>query len=126
MVTYDEYFADILNKVLDSHRILSELDDKRGDLNVIRREVARIDALLRAVARRVEESANPRPGHVELAAIARGYVETYSFGHEIDGMAPLYAEDTGRIRGIRLKILESFEECRLTSGIRYIMERDLT
>ncbi len=126
MVTYDEYFADVLGRVLDSFGTLSEMQDRRGDLEAIRREVVKIDALLRAVAKRVGESKNPRAGHVELAAIATRYVETYSFDHEIDSMAALYSEDAGRIRGIRLKILESFEECRLANSIRYIMDRDLT
>ena len=122
MVTYDEYFMDILNQILDSHRRLSELEDKPGDLPTINKEIIRITALLQAIVSRVEGSGSPRPSHRELAAAAKSYVDTYSFEHEIRMMSPLYSEDTNRIHNIRLKILESFTDRKLISRMRHIME----
>ena len=120
-VTYDEYFRDILNQILASHRKISELEDRPGDLAVINKEIIRITALFRAITSRVGGSKNPRPGHVELSTLAEDYVETYSFEHEIRMMAPAYSGDTHRIRNIRLKILESFEERKLVGRIGHIM-----
>lgn len=122
MVTYDEYFGDILNRILESHRTISELEDRPGDLTIINREIARIMALFGTIASRVGTEKNPQPAHEELAEIAGRYVETYSFEHEIRMLGPIYSEDPHRIRNIRYKILESFEERKLVDRIKYIVE----
>ncbi len=122
MVTYDEYFRDVLGRVLDSHQRLSELEDRPGDLPIINKEIARITALFQAIVNRVEDSKSPRASHKELAAAAEDYINTYSFEHEIRMMSPLYSEDANRIHNIRLKILESFVDRRLVNKIRHIME----
>ncbi len=36
MVSFDEYVKGILNQVLDSYQILLELEDKSGDLKIIK------------------------------------------------------------------------------------------
>lgn len=122
MVTYDEYFQDILTQVLDSYDVLAGLDDRPGDLDIIKKEILRIMALFRVVAGKVRESGKPTPSHMELAAIAESYVDTYSFDHEIDMIRSLYADDVNRIRNIRLKILESLDRKKVTSRVKYIIE----
>jgi len=122
MVTYDEYFRDILGQVLDSHSRLSGLEDRPGDLDVINKEIARIMALFQIIVSKVEGSGSPRPGHEELASVAQKYIDTYSFEHEIRRMAPLYSEDASRIRNIRFKILDSFADRKLISRISRIIE----
>lgn len=122
MVTYDEYFRDVLGQILDSRRRLESLQDGPGDLETVRREAARVAALFRSVASRAGESKSPRPAHRELAAVAERYAETYSFEHEIGTIAELYSGDAGRIRNIRLKVLESLEDGGLANRIKYIIE----
>jgi len=122
MVTYDEYFKDILSQVLDSHQRLSGLEDKPGDLDVINKEIVRIMALFRIIVKKVESSSSPRPSYEELASVAEKYIDTYSFEHEIRRMAPLYSEDTSRIHNIRFKILESFADRKLIDKIGRIIE----
>ena len=122
MVTYDEYFKDILNQILNSHQKLSELEDKPGDLDVINKEIIKIMALFQIIVNKVESSKSPRLSHQELATIAEKYIDTYSFEHEIKMMTPLYEEDTNRIHNIRFKILESFEDRKLINKINYIIE----
>ncbi len=122
MVTYDEYFKDILMQIVQSHDLLSELEDKPGDLDTINKEILKIVALFQVIINKVESAKNPHDTHTELASISERYLQTYSFEREIAIMAPLYSQDTGRIHNIRFKILESFEEARLLTKIKYILE----
>jgi len=122
MVTYDEYFKDILKQVLDSHQRLSGLEDKPGDLDVISKEIVKIMALFQIIVSKIEGSNSSRPSHEELASVAEKYIDTYSFEHEIRRMTPLYSEDTNRIHNIRFKILESFADGKLINKINHIIE----
>ena len=122
MVTYDEYFRDVLTQILDSHEVLSNLEDHLGDLEIIHREILKITALFQTIIHRVESSKNPRSTHTELASIAEKYIKTYSFEREIEIMMPLYSQDTNRIHNIRFKILESFDDRKLVSKIKHLME----
>ena len=126
MVTYDQYFTDILTQILNSYDVLSELQDKPGDLKVINKEVLKTAALFQVIVNKVEASKNPRPTHTELAGISNKYLETYSFDREIAIMEPLYSEDTNRIHNIRFKVLESFNDKKLISKIKYILEEELS
>ncbi len=122
MVTFDEYFTGVLGQILDSYRRLSELEDKPGDLEVINREIVKIMALFQVIVSKVGAAGNPRASHKELASIAENYIDTYSFEHEIQMMAPLYSQDTNRIHNIRFKILESFVERKMIERINQIIE----
>lgn len=122
MVTYDEYFCDILNQILGSYDTLTGLKDRPGDLDTIKKEILRIMALFRVISRRVAESKNPSSNYRDLAAVAEGYVETYSFDHEITMIQTIYADDVNRIRNIRLKILESLDRRKIPNRIKYILE----
>jgi len=44
MVSFDEYVKGILKQVLDSYQILLELEDKPGDLKIIKNELLKIMA----------------------------------------------------------------------------------
>ena len=53
----------------------------------------------------------------------RNYLENYSFEQEIETMAPLYQDDMHRVKNMRLKILESFDENKITDDIKEFMDK---
>ena len=122
MITYDEYFKGLLNQILDSHQNLTTLQDKPDDLDTINKEILKIMAVFQAVTNRVRGSKNPRTSHKDLATMAETYINTYSFEHEIRMISTLYSGDINRIRNIRYKILESFEDMKLVDKLKYIAE----
>lgn len=122
MVTYDEYFRDILGHILDSYDTLQALPDRPGDLETINKEILKISALFQAIVNKADGAKSPGRRHDELVLIAQRYLDTYSFDREIAIMAPLYWEDTNRIHNIRAKILESLHDKKLLSKIRWIIE----
>ena len=57
-----------------------------------------------------------------LVLRASHFIENYSFEREMDIMEPLYGEDPGRLRHMRLKILEAFEEKSIPDKLNEIVE----
>ena len=106
MVTYDEYLKGILEQILDSHQVLSELKDKPGDLEVIKREYLKIYGLIQAMINKIESFGKTTDDYVEILKRSNYYLENYDFQREMDIMAPLYSEDSDRLKHLRLKILE--------------------
>ena len=47
MVTYNEYVKKILIQILDSYKILQEINDKPGDLENIKKEMLKINGFLK-------------------------------------------------------------------------------
>ena len=45
----DEYLKGILGQILNSYKILTELDDEDGDLDVIKKELSKIKGLLQVI-----------------------------------------------------------------------------
>ena len=105
---------EMLGMALDAHDALR--DAGREDLDHVRRELARMNGLLGAVLRRggAVQSAEFR----DLLPRIRGYLDGYDFAREIDAMSGLYSGDAGRVRGIRLKILEALGERGLVEDAR--------
>ena len=54
MATYEEYLRGILKQVADSNLLLENLRDKPGDLEIINRELAKINGLFIALANKLE------------------------------------------------------------------------
>ena len=50
-------------------------------------------------------------------------METFDFEREIEIMAQLYSEDSDRLKNMRYKILESFQEKKLNEKINDIIRQ---
>ena len=45
----DEYLKGVLGQILDSYKILAELNDNPNDLDIIKKEIAKIRGLLQVI-----------------------------------------------------------------------------
>ena len=52
MISFDEYIKGVLKQVLDSYQILLELEDKTGDLKIIKNELLKINGFLRVIVKK--------------------------------------------------------------------------
>jgi len=117
-----DYIKGILEKIIDSHKILNELKDKPGDLEIIKREVGKIQGLVQVLANKIEKSENNSDTYFELLSASKSYLKEYSFYNEIDRVSQLYSEDPHRIRNMRLSILTALEETKLIVSIIALLE----
>lgn len=120
MVTYDEYLKNILRQITDSHQTLFELQDRPGDLEIIKLELIKINGLFQVISKKLEENHYP---HIDLSGLkgkVRHFQDSYYFEREIEIMAPLYSEDPNRVKNIRIKILEGLNDKKLMEKIEDI------
>lgn len=109
------YIKSILKQIIDSHKILNELRDKPGDLDIIKKELGKIQGLLNVLVIKIEKSGNYSDSYSELLVASKSYLRDHNFHLEIDRIAQLYSEDSHRIKNIRLSILSAFEKTKLIS-----------
>lgn len=109
------YIKSILRQVIDSYKILNELRDKPGDLDIIKKELGKIQGLVKVLVIKIEKSGNYSDSYSELLVASKSYLKDHNFHTEIDRISQLYSEDSHRIKNIRLTILSSFEKTKLIS-----------
>lgn len=122
MRDFENYLKGILSQVIDSYKILEQLKDKPGDLEIISRELAKITGLLHVIVNKLESNADTSDKYVKLSTAAKFYLENYSFDREIESIAKLYSEDSNRLRNIRHTILDSLQDRKLLEKAQSIME----
>ena len=118
MGTWNEYLKGLLQKIMKSHSVLSELKDNPGDLEIINRELLRITGFFNVVVAKLESENFQSKDISDLKPKLKNYLDTYYFEKEIETMAPLYSDDPNRIKNLRLKILESLEDKKLMDRIQ--------
>ncbi|MDI1495800.1 MAG: hypothetical protein K8823_1108 [Cenarchaeum symbiont of Oopsacas minuta] len=121
MVTIFEYVEGITRDLILSHKTLESLDNKPGDLDIIRREWHRSVGLSVALADRITTSKITNETLVNMAKKCRKFTE-YDFTQEIDMLYGLYSDDPNRLKNIRIKILEAFEESKLVKQMYITLE----
>lgn len=120
MITFDEYIKGVLKQALDSYQILLELEDKTGDLKIIRNELLRINGFLRVIVKKIDSSNIQSDSYVKLSKKSKHYLESYEFEREINTISNLYSTDPNRSKNIRLKIIESLQDKKLVETIENI------
>jgi len=123
MVTYNEYLKNILNQILDSYYILKEVDDKKEDLNNIKKEMLKINGFLKVVLRKIDSDNIPSSNFKIVESKFQHYLDNYYFEKEIETMAPLYSNDLSRVKNMRLKILEALEAKKMMDAISELIEK---
>ena len=123
MVTYIEYLKSILLQVLESYENLKEIQDKPGDLDLIKKESLKINGFFKVISNKVEDTKIPHSDFKPLKLKFKNYLENYYFEQEIETMAPLYQDDLHRVKNMRLKILESFDENKIMTDIKEFMDK---
>ena len=122
MVDFENYLKGVLSQVIDSYKILEDLKDKPGDLEIISRELAKITGLFHVIVKKLESNSDNSDKYMKLSTSAKFYLENYSFDREIETISKLYSEDSNRLRNIRTTILDSLQDKKLIERIESLIE----
>jgi hypothetical protein len=122
LIEFENYLNGVLSQVIDSYKILEQLKDTPGDLEIISKELAKINGLLHVIDKKLESNSDNSDKYVKLSASIKFYLENYSFNREIETMSKLYSEDSNRLRNIRTTILDSLHEKKLLKHIEFFIE----
>lgn len=117
MVTFSKYIEGILQQIFDSHTILQNLKDEPGDLDIIKKELAKITGLLQVLTNKLEANPEESADYQYFLSPSKYYLENYDFFREIDTVSLLYSDDPMRLKGIRLTILDALDEKNLIGHI---------
>jgi hypothetical protein len=124
MVSYDEYLKNVLQQVDDSHTLLQNLRDAPGDLDIIKRELARIIGILRALVNKFEINKQEFSDYQYLLIPVKFFLENHDFFREISTMSLLYSEDPMRLKHLRLTILDALDEKNLIGYMNDILKSE--
>ena len=117
MTSFDDYLRGILEQILESNQILNNLQDKLGDLEIIKKEISKINGLITVVINKLKASDNSSDDFVSLLSAGKYYLENYDFIREIETMSKLYSNDSNRLKNIRYTILDSLQDKKLMEKI---------
>ena len=53
MVTYNEYLKNIFNQILDTYNVLKKIDEKKEDLDIVKKEMLKINGFLKVLLRKI-------------------------------------------------------------------------
>jgi len=119
---FENYLNGLLSQIKDSIKIIEELKDKSGDLEIIKKELAKINGLFQVIVNKLNSIDNSSDKYVELSSAAKFYLENYSFDREIETMSKLYSNDSHRLRNIRYSILKSLTDKKLIEKVDSLMK----
>jgi hypothetical protein len=123
MTSFDDYLRGILEQILESNQILNDLQDKLGDLEIIKKEISKINGLITVVINKLDVSDNSSDDFVSLLSAGKYYLENYDFTREIETMSKLYSNDSNRLKNIRYTILDSLRDKKLMEKIETISRK---
>ncbi|MEK0359575.1 MAG: hypothetical protein QQN53_02240 [Nitrosopumilus sp.] len=123
MVTYNEYLKNILKQILDSYNMLKEIENKKEDLNNVKKEMLKINGFLKVVLKKLDSDKITSSNFRIIKSKFQHYLENYYFEKEIETMAPLYSNDLSRVKNMRLKILEALEDREMMEEIEELIKK---
>ena len=124
MVVVDEYFHDLMKKILNSYDLIKNLEDSKDDFFILDVELTKINGLLRVLLRKSEEFSDKNPEFLKLQKKIKNYFENYYFIGEIEKIKEIYSEDPLRIKHIRNSIVNSLQDDKMIFRI-YEIAKDL-
>ena len=123
MVSYGEHLKKILLQTLESYNFLREIQDNPGDLDVIKKELLKINGFIKVMTNNVDEYKIPLSDFKKLKSKLNHYLENYSFEQEIETMASLYSDDAYRIKNMRFKIIEALEDKKMIQSMEDLVNQ---
>ena len=123
MVSYGEHLKKILSQIVESYYLLKEIQDKPGDLDILKKEMLKINGFLKVVTNNIDEYKIPQSDFKKLKSKCNNYLDNYFFEKEIETMAPLYSNDTYRIKNMRFKIIEALEDKKMIESMEDLIEQ---
>ena len=124
MVTVDEYFHDLMKKILSSYDIIKNLEDSKDDLFSLDMELTKINGLLKVLLRKSKEFSNKNPEFSKLETKLERYFENHYFTNELEKIKETYSEDPLRVKNIRDSVINSLQDNQLIFRI-YEIAKDL-
>ena len=121
MTNIDEYLKGVLEQVLASYKILTELNDNPNDLETINKELAKIRGLLQVIHNKLSEKKYQSDHLVTLYKLSGYYIDTYDFGREIKILAEVYYKDSNRLKNLRMLIINSLNDKELIEKFQTIL-----
>ena len=121
MADIDEYLKGILEQMLVSYKILTELNDNPNDLKTIKKELSKICGLLQVIRRKLDEKKYQSDHLVALHKLSTYYINTYDFTREIKILAQVYYKDSNRLKNLRLMIINSLNDKKLVEKLQSIL-----
>ena len=117
----DEYLKGILGQILNSYKILTELDDEDGDLDVIKKELSKIKGLLQVINTKLNDKKYQSDHLVTLYKLSNYYIDAYDFTREIEILSQVYYRDSNRLKNLRMLIINSLNDKRLIERFQTIL-----
>ena len=123
MGTIDEYLKGIIEQVLASYKILTELTDNPTDLEIIKKELSKIRGLLQVIRSKLNEKKYQTDHLVALYKLAVYYYDTYDFTREIEVLEQVYYKDSDRLKNLRLLIINSLNDKKLIEKLQTVLNK---
>ena len=123
MGTIDEYLKGILGQILASYKILTELNDSPNDLEIIKEELSKIRGLLQVIRSKLDGKKYQTDHLVTLYELAAYYDDTYDFTREIEILGQVYYKDSGRLKNLRMLIVNSLNDKKLVEKLQTILNK---
>ena len=120
MVVVDEYFHDLMKKILGSYDIIKNLGDSKEDFFILDVELTKINGLFRVLHRKSEEFSDENPEFSKLTKKIQNYFDNYYFIGELEKIKEIYSEDPLRIKHIRNSIINSLQNDNMVFRIKKI------
>ena len=124
MVAVDQYFHDLMKKILNSYDVIKNLGDSKEDFFILDIELIKINGLLRVLVRKSEEFSDKNIEFSKLQKKIQNYFENYYFVAELEKMKEIYSEDPLRVKHIRNSIINSLQDDKMIFRI-YDIANDL-
>ena len=124
MVEVDEYFHDLMKKILNGYDIIKNLGDSKEDFFILNIELTKINGLLRVLVRKSEEFSDKNIEFSKLQKKIQNYFENYYFVGELEKIKEIYSEDQLRVKHIRNSIIHSLQDDKMIFRI-YDIAKDL-
>ena len=119
----DEYLKGILGQILDSYKILVELDDAPNDLNIIKKETAKIKGLLQVIHNKLNSKKYQSDHLLTIHKMSAYYIETYDYSREVEYLAQIYGNDPNRIKNLRTLIINSLNDKNMIERFQMLLKK---
>jgi hypothetical protein len=120
MVVVNEYFRDLMTKILSRYDVIKNLGDSKEDFFTLDVELTKINGLLRVLLRKSEEFSDKNPEFSKLSKKIQNYFDNYYFSGELEKIKEIYSEDPLRIKHIRNSIINSLQNDNMVFRINKI------
>ena len=117
----DEYLKGVLGQILNSYKILVELNSDPNDLDIIKKETAKIKGLLQVIRNKLSGKEYQSDHLVTLRKLSTYHIETYDYSREIEYLAQIYDKDPNRIKNLRVLIINSLNDKRMIEKFQTIL-----